>query len=201
MRAIAKIPVVQFYDQLDGAIAETATQKPACKAGCSYCCHIRVVVQPHEVFSIVEYMRAKFAPQQIKRVLDQARANKVRIEPLTVQQHIATNIPCPLLHAGDCSIYSVRPAKCRAYHSLDVKACEVAHIDTTATVAHPYDIPVLVTTGRYIDGFSRSVAQHGMDAGYYELNGVLLSAFESAEAAKRWRNGKRAFPLKYATTE
>lgn len=195
------VRVAEFYGQLDAVIAASATRRPDCKSGCSYCCYIRVVVQAHEVFHLVQFMQAKLSPERIRQVLDQARENRKRIDPLTIQEHIATNIPCPLLGDGKCSAYPARPAKCRAYHSLDAGVCEAAHIDTTYSAPHPYDVPVTLEAASYQNAFSQAVAQHRLDAGYYELNGALLSAFTSSDAAKRWRQGKRAFPTKYATNE
>lgn len=195
------IPITDFYSQLDAVVADSATRRPACKSGCSYCCYIRVVVQAHEIFHIVQFMQTKFPPERIRQALDRARENRKRIDPLSVQQHIATNIPCPLLENGQCSVYPARPAKCRAYHSLDVKVCEAAHIDTTYSAPHPYDVPVALAAANYQNSFTQAVAQHGLDAGYYELNGALISAFTSADSAKRWRNGKRSFPAKYSTDE
>lgn len=193
--------VMGFYRQLDAALAATATRAHDCKAGCSYCCHIRVVAQPHEIYYLATFMQEHFAPERIRLVLDQARANRKRIAPLTVAEHIATNIPCPLLEDGKCSAYPARPAKCRSYHSLNVKVCEAAHIDTTYSAPHPYDVPVKLQANEFQQAMTQAVGQQGFDADYYEFNGALIEAFSSADSRKRWANGKRALPSKYMTTE
>lgn len=195
------VSVIGFYRQLDAALGAAATRAPACKAGCSYCCHIRVVAQPHEIFHLATFMQEHFAPEQIRRALDQARDNRKRIDPLTVAEHIATNIPCPLLEDGRCSAYQARPAKCRSYHSLNVKVCEAAHFDTTYSAPHPYDVPVALQGNSLQQTITQVVGQQGLDVSYYEFNGALIEAFSNADSRKRWQNGKRAFSVKYATTE
>lgn len=197
----AGLSVMGFYRQLDAALAATATRAHDCKAGCSYCCHIQVVAQPHEVFHLATFMHEHFAPERIRFVRDRARANRNRIDTLTVAEHRATNIPCPLLEDGKCSAYPARPATCRSFHSLNVKVCEAAYFDTNYSAPHPYDVPVLRQSVEFQRAITQAVAQQGFDVDRYEFNGALIEALSNADSRKRWQNGKRAFSSKYMMTE
>ena len=44
----------------DGYYSQCKT-KMACMKGCSYCCHLRVTVKPHEVFAISDYVERTFS--------------------------------------------------------------------------------------------------------------------------------------------
>lgn len=201
MSKVQAFSVVEVYRRLDETIDASSSGSKDCKAGCSYCCHIRVVAQPHEVFHIVDYMQAHFRPERIRHVLDRARTNRKRIDSLTYEQHVATNIECPLLNDGQCSVYPARPAKCRAYHSQDVRVCVTAHHDTSYSEPHPYDQPVIINATLYQQALTQDIAQQGFDTGHYEFNGALIDAFTKADSRKRWKNGKHAFAAKFLTAE
>lgn len=177
---------------------EKAAGNIACKKDCHYCCHYRVVVQPHEVFAIVDHLRDD--PAHLKRALGQAKENRKLIDQLTFQEHVATNIPCPFLEDGVCSVYAVRPAKCRAYHSRDVGVCERAHTDTTITDLHPVDPDLVLATQTLERVTTTAFRMAGFQMPYYELNGALLDVFGGGDPGKRWRDGKKPFGSRHETT-
>jgi Fe-S-cluster containining protein len=51
------------------------------------------------------------------------RFHKKYIETLSVDEHFTTNVECPLLASGLCSVYKVRPISCAGYHSVSEAAC------------------------------------------------------------------------------
>src|SRR5262245_47153270 len=44
--------------------------KIACKSGCSFCCHIPLGVQAHEVLFASEFIRRNFAPDDLDSVIE-----------------------------------------------------------------------------------------------------------------------------------
>ena len=53
-------PLKRSYLRFDKIIATTIDEsptKPACKAGCSYCCYYKVEVKAHEMLLIHEHMK------------------------------------------------------------------------------------------------------------------------------------------------
>ena len=91
-----------------------------CQLGCTQCCEFRVSALPAEIFNIVNYLREHKADeleiweQRLKEHADYVSG---------LQTHDYQKV-CPFANEqGACQIYKVRPFKCRAYHSLDVKIC------------------------------------------------------------------------------
>ena len=44
------------------ALVENSGVKVACTRGCSYCCSLQVEVQPHETFTLAEWLKRHFSP-------------------------------------------------------------------------------------------------------------------------------------------
>ena len=155
------------------------------------------MVQPQEVFAIVDHLRDD--PAHLKRALGRAKENRKIINQLTFQEHVATNIPCPFLEDGGCSVYAVRPAKCRAYHSREMDVCEKAHFDTTINTPHPYDPDLVLATQTLDQVTTTAFRMAGFKMPHYEMNGALLDVFGNL-SAKRWKDGKKPFGSRYETT-
>jgi len=106
---------------------KTGWQTPGCTPGCHYCCYEQVNVTPPEVFAIAGYIRTSWSDGRQRSFRKRLRAAAAKARGLGHDAYFKARIACPLLNAqGMCSIYEVRPLMCRAYNSLDVKACERA---------------------------------------------------------------------------
>ncbi len=160
----------------------------ACRAGCAFCCHLKVDVQAAEAFVIADYIRAKFTPTEVDQVRSRARENWTRIQPMTVDQQESSGLPCPLLREGRCSVYPVRPAMCRVMHSQRVEPCQ----DQSSTSVEPITSVRVATAGAVI-GISQAFAEHGYDAQAYDLNAALLEALDNPKSERRFRDKKSAF--------
>jgi len=80
-----------------------------------------------EVFRIVEYARATRKPEQIATLINEVAESVNATKDLTYEQHLATNQRCPLLVEQRCSVYGVRPTKCRNCHAQDVEGCRPSY--------------------------------------------------------------------------
>jgi Fe-S-cluster containining protein len=183
------------YDNLIAkAIADSPT-KPACKAGCAFCCHYKVEVRAHEMLVIKDYMDKTFSAERIQTVLADAKANAAIIRTITPEQHLTTNLKCALLQDNQCSIYPVRPFRCRNFHSTDADACAQSHSD-------PGNMEIVTgmieTVAMYADahtqGFEAAAEQTGRDPRIYDFNTALIEVFTEANAPKRYKIGKKTFP-------
>lgn len=124
-------PVSLAISEMTQAIATSAIDEevkedsdagygPACKAGCSACCHIPVSATAADVASLLEFLGAQ--PEELlidvaRRTYDALpRANGA--EPRGV-------LPCPLLDLdeGTCRAYEARPLACRGCFSDDASQC------------------------------------------------------------------------------
>ncbi|MFY9343606.1 MAG: YkgJ family cysteine cluster protein, partial [Planctomycetota bacterium] len=89
----------------------------ACREGCGHCCHFPVGVTFGEAMLLAAAVRE---PALAAAVLGAAATTADRAWPELV------GTPCPLLRAGRCAAYAIRPLPCRALASADATACERA---------------------------------------------------------------------------
>src|SRR5687768_2928330 len=98
--------------------AREAGAPVACTPGCTFCCHQRVGVLPHEAIALIDYLRTRVPGAQREEIERSIVANASRVDGMTVAEHLAANLRCALLRDGRCSAYEVRPAVCASFHSL-----------------------------------------------------------------------------------
>lgn len=185
------------YERYDNLIAKTIDEsptKPACKAGCAFCCHYKVEVRAHEMLLIKDYISKTFSVEKIAAVLTEAEGNAAIIRTLTPEQHLTTNIKCALLQDNQCSIYPVRPFRCRNFHSTDASACEQSHGDPeNMEIATGMIEDVAMFADAHTQGFEAAAEQTGRDNRIYDFNTALLEAFTDETCAKRYARNKKTF--------
>ena len=166
----------------------------ACARGCSYCCHLRVEIRPHEAFVLAHHIQTKFSPEQRARVLRRIEGNLERIAPLSRDQHVRAGIPCALLDDDACSVYAARPAACRKYHSVSVAVCRAAFDDTAAPLIGEIEHEQVRLAGNAVAlGYAKGLEEAGYDGALYELHYALHRALNDPKAERRYRHGKKAF--------
>ena len=195
--ASARASTVRMYGRLGelqaGVIAGKAIEV-ACTRGCSYCCHLRVEIRPHEAFVLARHVQEKFDPARRERALARIAGNLERIAPLTPEQHVRAGIPCALLEDGACSAYEARPAACRKYYSVSVKTCRDAFGDTAAPLTGELEDEDLRLAGNAVTlGYAKGIEDAGYDIELRELHYALRKALTDPKAQARYRRGKRAF--------
>ena len=166
----------------------------ACARGCSYCCHLRVEIRPHEAFVLAHHVQTKLGSDARARALEKIDDNLARLAALTPAQHIRAGIPCALLHDGICSVYDARPAACRKYYSISLMVCRDAFNDTAAPLTGEIENEQVRLAGNAVAlGFAKGLEEAGYDTALYELHYALKRALQDPKAEKRYRAGKRAF--------
>jgi len=184
------------YENLIAKSTEGAAIKPACKAGCAYCCHYKVEVMAHEVFLIKDHLQQNWNASQIKVLLDEAEENAKIITTLTQEQHLTTNIKCPFLMNNQCSIYSVRPFKCRNFHATDATACEQSFNDPkNLGIENNFVESIAMFGNAHSQGFETAVKNKGLDTRAYDFTTALLEVFAEPNAVKRFNRGKKTFTI------
>ncbi len=182
------------YDNLIAKAFDESPTKPACKAGCAFCCHYKVEVRAHEMLLIKNYISKNFSSEKIKTVLAEAEANAELIRTLTPEQHLTTNLKCALLDHNQCSIYPVRPFRCRNFHSTDAVACEQSFNDPgNMEIAVGMIEDVAMLADALTQGFEAAAEQTGRDNRIYDFNTALVEVFSDANAQKRYQRGKQTF--------
>ena len=182
-------------------IEEVIARNPAiaCKQSCTYCCNLRVVALPHELISIYLHIRLTFPKQKVAEIEERLEAQYARIKDMTIDEHFMTNIQCPLLVEGSCSVYSVRPIACAGYHSASVEACkqsdENPEIVGFESGGIPMDAEVQEIVAMHQTVIDAVVNSEGDDAGKYELIKGLLTIFRTPTVNQNWLRGRKYLPF------
>lgn len=195
--AAARAQTVRMYGRLAALQADVVREgnvSIACTRGCSYCCHLRVEIRPHDAFVLAQHVRTRLDASQRARLLVRLDDNLRRISRLSREEHVRAGIPCALLENDACSAYEARPATCRKYHSVSVTTCRDAFNDTSAPLTGEIEHEQLRLAGNAVAlGYAKGLEDAGYDAALYELHDALHRALTDAGTEKRWRRGKRAF--------
>lgn len=193
----ANAALKKSYERYDNLIAhafDESTTKPACKAGCAFCCYYKVEARAHEILLIKDYMSNHFSAEKIASVLNTVTANAALIRTLTPEQHLTTNLQCALLENNQCSIYPVRPFRCRNFHSTNAQACEESFNDpANMAIATGMIEEVAILADAHTQGFEAATEQTGRDNRIYDFNTALLEVFADEQALKRYQRGKKTF--------
>lgn len=168
----------------------------ACRSGCNFCCHLRVMVRPHEAIALFRTLGG-MPGALASRVRQQIQQNAASITRLGAAGHARSRLACAFLVDGACSAYEARPFACAGFHSLDRGRCEQDHKASGSAAAPATEgsgIPALeglVTAlgalGRSVD---ESLAQRGLDAQPVELHTALAALIRNPGLIARWRSGK-----------
>ena len=106
----------------DGLLA-SAQATVACKAGCDHCCHQVVGVTAPEALAIAQHVRQHWSPGELSALAARVADEFQRSRGLSSAERFSPEHPCPLLNAGKCSVYEVRPLACRGVNSLSESDC------------------------------------------------------------------------------
>ncbi len=163
----------------------------ACRAGCNFCCHLRVMVFPHEAIALFRYLGSGMPKEQAEGVRKRILENAAHIAALAREGRAVTNLACAFLVDGKCSAYEARPAACSGYHSLSKEKCE-ASFNNGGNL--PEGIPVL-TALRYVAGALDDGMEQGLDAAKLdttrvELNTAVAALIRNPALIQRWRSGR-----------
>ena len=192
------VAVMKFHRRLDEVIDASLAGhavKVACTRGCSFCCSLQVQVQPHEAFTLADWLRRHSSAERLAQVTARLRANVVTTLAMGDAARKRSNLACALLgDDGACTAYEARPAQCRRFHSTRLEVCKASYAnpadDSVESPAHPavtHNADVIITQAQH------AVRDAGLDASPVDMNFALLAAIENPKALRRWRDGKKPF--------
>jgi hypothetical protein len=180
-------------EMLSEAIIEERKVKLACKAGCAFCCHLRVDARAHEVIYAAEFIRRNLSDAEIEGIVARSKAHAKKIGAMTVLEQFSTNNACPLLVDGRCSAYGGRPISCRSHHATELKYCQQFFETCDPNTPASHDEPLYHNSRAVWDGITKAFAEEGYDSEMYDFGSALGEALENPVTARRWRDKKRAF--------
>lgn len=182
------------HDQLIESVSNRSDQSSACAKGCGYCCHLKVVADAVEIFSMVDYVKSRFSQDQIDEMLESAKQNVEEAKNLSHEEQATINQQCPLLVDNACAIYAVRSIKCRNYHSMDESSCRASYNNPKDLTILNNSLPELyvAATGSG-DGFMAALHTQGYDDRIYDFNAAFIEAMENTACKRRYDSKQRAF--------
>ncbi len=135
--------VLRVYQGCEAAsaakLAQLATTgvTPSCTVGCSHCCSLEVPTTRAEGETLVAWITEHRTADELEMIRTRLRswlvwyrteyprllaAGRTRVEAF-----FRAGPPCPLLEAGQCSAYPVRPVTCRTHYvSSPASVCDPA---------------------------------------------------------------------------
>jgi Fe-S-cluster containining protein len=177
---------------LGDAGLDRSNARTACSKGCSYCCHMRVVATAPEVLRIAVFVEQTFSVEERAALTRRVAATDEQARGMSDEAWGKARLPCPLLVAGECSVYPVRPLDCRAYNSCSVAACRAA-FDSYADWDVPVDIEHQSFYKSLQAGLLQALAGSGRASVLLELTAALRLLLEDPYAVARWCVGENAF--------
>jgi Fe-S-cluster containining protein len=147
----------------------------ACAAGCSFCCHVHVETTAPELLAIAGFVRRTLAPHALTSLRERLTQRVAVAGTLSDEARWAARVPCALLdEQGRCSVYPVRPLRCRAFHSCSAAACRAAFDGTSDD--EPLVNPTLARAlGAVEAGYDDALVSAGGSAAGVRLESGLLA--------------------------
>jgi Fe-S-cluster containining protein len=107
----------EMYDSVMQKVDAKYHPTYACKPGCVHCCSCEISVTQPEAELLARHLTQTMTPDQIEALKDRMRA-------VIAERQAGGRARCAFLGADNlCTVYAVRPMKCRACNSEDVEPC------------------------------------------------------------------------------
>jgi Fe-S-cluster containining protein len=184
-----KQSVIKFVSNLQHGVSrviQTAVEqgvKIACEAGCNHCCSARVEAIAPEIFRIARELESRPA-DELNHYVQRLTMHVAMPSEAAAWAH---RTQCPFLSNDLCSIYDVRPSRCRKAHSLDVTKCRANAPEI------PQDLGTVLGVEALVKGTSDAYSSLGYDASSHELGRSVLIALSDPSAESRWYSGESVF--------
>ena len=166
----------------------------ACRAGCSFCCHIPVEIVPHEAIALYNHLQTQLAEDVKAAVTERLFYNADRIGAMTKEEHFSTNVQCAFLIDQQCSVYSSRPLACASHHSLDVSRCEDSYnhpeiLDGGDESGIPKIYEIVAIDAAMKAGVLEALQAVKLNNETLELNTAVASLVRDPSSITRWGAG------------
>lgn len=173
----------------------------ACSAGCAWCCHQQVAASPAEAVVIARHVLRTFPAEALAGL--KARLAKLDGESrgLGAAERARLKRPCAFLENGECSIYAVRPLRCRGVYSRDAAHCQWAMENPGQVFGDPdrharpgpYPVEPAKIMDAALSGLARALRDQGLAWQALELTAALRVALDTPGASERYLAGEPVF--------
>lgn len=184
-----------IIDDILELIDKESEIKLDCSEGCRFCCYIKVEAKAHEILLIADYIENNLDEKIKEQIIVKANNNKNFTMGYSFEEHLTKNIECPLLFENKCITYSVRPAICRIYHSMNLTKCMYSFKNPTDLTAQKPEHPFRMASGMKIrNSFENALHKTNYDLSCYDLSSGLFEALTKKSLIKKWQKKKQVFP-------
>lgn len=159
-------------------------QPIACKAGCTHCCRLPIVMTDVPTVFRLGFQVASELPHE------------TMVKIATSLKH--ADRPCAFLIDDACAVYADRPIVCRSYNAFDVGACAEGRFLTAGSGSEttglglgdpwPYGVGAAIQ-----EGMANGLASLGIDSRQVPLVPALRMLAGDIDAAERWLRGEPVF--------
>lgn len=189
------------WDELRPAVEARKQPGFACGAGCAWCCHQQVAVEPAEAIAIARHIEATFTPEERTALKQRVDALAERTRGMGNHAWARLKTPCAFLIEGKCSIYTVRPLRCRAVYSRDADHCRWAMENPDEyfgererrTGSGPYPIEPRHIVDAALAGFALAERDFGLHWKTLTLMAAIRLLLDQPDAAERYLAGEAVF--------
>ncbi len=174
--------------RIDQLLEEAARYLPqaaaplACGVGCHFCCHLRVMVLPHEAIALFRHLQSRM-PEGLAR---QVRA-RLRERPAGAAN---SRRACAFLVDGKCAAYEARPSACAGYHSLSRQRCEQSFQDPSLPTGTVALRSLQVVAAALEEGVGAALQAQGLNQSRIELHAAVAALLAKPALIARWRAGR-----------
>jgi Fe-S-cluster containining protein len=186
--------VTNFYNLLSALFKKEQEKENipiACREGCSFCCRDNTVeVFIPEVLAIADFLNESFDETHLEKVKNSLRQTVQNTEGLSGKVPYRVYRKCALLQNNRCSIYEMRPANCRQFHSLDIKWCENKYMYLATDIPDAVYPDLKQKLHAAIAGFEDAYIQAGFEMKRYELNQLLYEVLIEPGIMENWLNNR-----------
>ncbi|HEX9461525.1 MAG TPA: YkgJ family cysteine cluster protein [Alphaproteobacteria bacterium] len=165
----------------------------ACRAGCTFCCELRVEVTALEAAAIW----GELAGSAFEPVRQAVTGTGPRTQNLGDESRRQARIPCGLLKDGMCSVYASRPYACRGMFATSAKDCEAVMTAPAGARLPPVQSPAVprALSAMFFVGVNAALKDRGLQHDGLELNSAVATLIQRPAALGEWLAGKKVFPV------
>mgnify|MGYP003345877699 CR=1 FL=1 len=189
------------WNEIRPAIESRRQPNFACAAGCSWCCHQQVALEPVEAIAIARHVETHFTAGERAAVKQRIDALAERTRGLGNLAWARLKTPCAFLIDGKCSIYEVRPLRCRAVYSRDAEHCRWAMESPDEYFGHrerrlgsgPYPIEPRHIVDAALTGLAVAARDFGLSWKTLTFMAAMKILLDQPDAAQRYLAGEPVF--------
>jgi Fe-S-cluster containining protein len=161
----------------------------ACRIGCNFCCHLRVMVLPHEAIALFRFLQSAMPAVIADQVRSRLREYSGPAAPKAASP-VPLRRPCAFLVEGKCAAYEVRPSACAAYHSLSKARCEASFANPTAAGGTVALQSLRAVSMALEDSMATELTRQRLSPAPAELHTAVSALLARPGLIARWRAGR-----------